>query len=124
MNRIFRPFLDKFVVVFIDDILIYSRMHEEHAEHLRIVLGILRGLLTSDPGHTLNNRASASFSVAQTSRAGDAARAARQAGRGLAGGRKRREHIRILAGVGFPVAGARRGPRDLRSYLPCNLSQN
>ena len=42
MNRIFWPFLDKFVVVFIDDILIYSRMHEEHAEHLRIVLGILR----------------------------------------------------------------------------------
>jgi len=42
MNRIFRPFLDKFVVVFIDDILIYSRTHEEHAEHLRTVLGILR----------------------------------------------------------------------------------
>ena len=42
MNRIFRPFLDKFVVVFIDDILIYSKTHEEHAEHLRIVLGILR----------------------------------------------------------------------------------
>jgi len=42
MNRIFRPFLDKFVVVFIDDILIYSRTHEEHTEHMRIVLGILR----------------------------------------------------------------------------------
>ena len=42
MNRIFRPFLDKFVMVFIDDILIYSRTHEEHAKHLRIVLGILR----------------------------------------------------------------------------------
>jgi len=42
MNRIFRPFLDKFVVVFIDDILIYSRTQEEHAEHLRVVLGILR----------------------------------------------------------------------------------
>jgi len=42
MNRIFRPFLDKFVVVFIDDILIYSRTHEEHAEHLRTVLSILR----------------------------------------------------------------------------------
>ena len=42
MNQIFWPFLDKFFVVFIDDILIYSRTHEEHAEHLRIVLGILR----------------------------------------------------------------------------------
>ena len=42
MNRIFRPFLDKFVVVFIDDILIYFRTQEEHAEHLRLVLGVLR----------------------------------------------------------------------------------
>ena len=42
MNRIFRPNLDKFVVVFIDDILIYSRTKEEHEEHLRIMLGILR----------------------------------------------------------------------------------
>jgi len=42
MNRIFRPFLDKFVVVFINDILIYSKTQEEHAEHLRLVLGVLR----------------------------------------------------------------------------------
>jgi len=42
MNRIFRPYLDQFVVVFIDDILIYSKSREEHAEHLRVVLGILR----------------------------------------------------------------------------------
>jgi len=42
MNRIFRPYLDRFVVVFIDDILVYSRDEEEHAEHLRIVLQILR----------------------------------------------------------------------------------
>ena len=42
MNRIFRPWLDKFVIVFIDDILIYSKMREEHADHLRVVLKILR----------------------------------------------------------------------------------
>ena len=42
MNRVFKPFLDKFVVVFIDDILIYSKTEEEHAEHLRIVLKKLR----------------------------------------------------------------------------------
>ena len=42
MNQIFRLFLDKFVMVFIDDILIYSRTHEERVKHLRIVLCILR----------------------------------------------------------------------------------
>ncbi|XP_052726175.1 uncharacterized protein LOC128194658 [Vigna angularis] len=42
MNRIFRPYLDKFMVVFIDDILIYSKSCEEHEEHLRLVLGVLR----------------------------------------------------------------------------------
>ena len=41
-NRIFKPYLDKFVVVFIEDILIYSRTKEEHEEHLTVVLGILR----------------------------------------------------------------------------------
>ena len=42
MNIIFRPYLDKLVVVFIDDVLIYSRTKEEHEEHLKVVLGILR----------------------------------------------------------------------------------
>jgi len=42
MNRIFHPFLDQFVVVFIDDILIYCMTLEEHKEHLRIVLQILK----------------------------------------------------------------------------------
>ena len=42
MNSVFVPKLDKFVVVFIDDILIYSENEEDHAEHLRIVLTRLR----------------------------------------------------------------------------------
>ena len=42
MNRIFRPYLDQFVIVFIKDILIYSGSGEEHAEHLRIALQTLR----------------------------------------------------------------------------------
>ncbi|KAA3488352.1 DNA/RNA polymerase superfamily protein [Gossypium australe] len=42
MNRMFRPYLDKFVVIFIDDILIYSRDESKHANHLRIVLQTLR----------------------------------------------------------------------------------
>ncbi|KAG8501051.1 hypothetical protein CXB51_003154 [Gossypium anomalum] len=40
MNRVFQPFLDRFVVLFIDDILIYSEAEEKHDEHLRIVLGL------------------------------------------------------------------------------------
>ena len=42
MNRIFQPYLDQFVIVFIDDILIYSGSKEDHEEHLRVVLQILR----------------------------------------------------------------------------------
>ena len=42
MNRVFQPYLDRFVVVFIDDILLYSRIEDEHDEHLRVVLQILR----------------------------------------------------------------------------------
>jgi hypothetical protein len=42
MNSVFMPELDKFVVVFIDDILIYSRTKEDHANHLRVVLQRLR----------------------------------------------------------------------------------
>jgi hypothetical protein len=38
MNKIFMECLDKFVVVFIDDILVYSRSEEEHKDHLRLAL--------------------------------------------------------------------------------------
>ena len=42
MNKVFMEYLDKFVVVFIDDILIFSKSEEEHKEHLRLVLKKLR----------------------------------------------------------------------------------
>ena len=42
MNSVFREYLDKFVIVFLDDILIYSKSEEEHEYHLRMVLQVLR----------------------------------------------------------------------------------
>ena len=42
MNRLFHPCLDQFVVIFIDDILVYSKDAQEHEQHLMIVLQILR----------------------------------------------------------------------------------
>ncbi|KAA3470535.1 RNA-directed DNA polymerase-like protein [Gossypium australe] len=50
MNIIFQPYLDKFVIVFIDDILIYSRDETEHAQHLRILqeVGFLGHVLLAD----------------------------------------------------------------------------
>jgi hypothetical protein len=42
MNKVFMEYLEKFVVVFIDDILIFSKNEEEHDEHLRLVLQKLR----------------------------------------------------------------------------------
>ena len=42
MHRVFQPYLDQFVVVFVDDILIYSQSEWEHEDHLRVVLQLLR----------------------------------------------------------------------------------
>jgi len=38
MNRVFRPYLDHYMVVFIDDIMVYSHSYLEHEQHLRVVL--------------------------------------------------------------------------------------
>ena len=42
MNNVLNKYLDKFVLVFIDDILVYSKSEEEHKQHLRIVLQTLK----------------------------------------------------------------------------------
>jgi hypothetical protein len=42
MNKVFMEYLDQFVVVFIDDILVYSKNEDEHEEHLRLVLEKLK----------------------------------------------------------------------------------
>jgi hypothetical protein len=42
MNKVFMEYLDKFIVVFVDNILVYSKNEEEHEEHLRLVLQKLR----------------------------------------------------------------------------------
>ena len=42
MNIIFGRYMDKFILIFIDDILVYSKNKEEHEEHLRVVLQVLR----------------------------------------------------------------------------------
>ena len=39
MNRVCKPYLDKFVILCINDMLIYCKMKEEHGEHLRLILG-------------------------------------------------------------------------------------
>ena len=43
MNNVFSNYLDKFVLVFLDDILVYSKNEEEHEEHLRLTLQLLKG---------------------------------------------------------------------------------
>lgn len=47
MNTVYHSYLDKFIIVFVDDILMYSENEEEHANHLRITLQVLRDNPTS-----------------------------------------------------------------------------
>jgi hypothetical protein len=42
MNDVFRPFIDEFVIVYLDDILIFSRTREEHVQHVRKILSVLQ----------------------------------------------------------------------------------
>ena len=42
MNRVFSDYLDKFIIVFIDDIIVYSKNHEEHERYLKLVLQRLK----------------------------------------------------------------------------------
>jgi hypothetical protein len=50
MNELFRPYLNKFVCIYLDDILIFSTTEEEHLEHLRLVLNILKSLKAQTSG--------------------------------------------------------------------------
>ncbi|WVZ76367.1 hypothetical protein U9M48_024345 [Paspalum notatum var. saurae] len=57
MNSVFMEYLDKFVVIFIDDILIYSKTEEEHEQHLRLVLRSLENInfMRSSASHVISN---------------------------------------------------------------------
>jgi hypothetical protein len=55
MNKVFMEYLEKIVVVFIDDILVFSKMEEEHEKHIRLVLEKL------DQTNCMSNSASVSF---------------------------------------------------------------
>jgi hypothetical protein len=54
MNKVFKEYLDKFVVVFINDILILSKMNEEHEKHLRMVLGNLDQISYTPNSESMN----------------------------------------------------------------------
>ena len=45
MNNVFKPFLGKFGVVFVDDIMIFNRLRDEHEEHLKMLVDILKSLM-------------------------------------------------------------------------------
>jgi hypothetical protein len=58
MNRVCKPYLDKLVIVFINDILIYSKSQEEHSQHLRLILETSRKekLYASFPKYEFGSR--------------------------------------------------------------------
>ncbi|XP_019225353.1 PREDICTED: uncharacterized protein LOC109206936, partial [Nicotiana attenuata] len=55
MNRVSKPFLDTFIIVFVDDILVYSKSKDEHAEHLRIALQTLKENSVEFLGHVVSS---------------------------------------------------------------------
>nr|GEV50975.1 putative reverse transcriptase domain-containing protein [Tanacetum cinerariifolium] len=57
MNRVCKPYLDKFVIVFIDDILIYSKDEKEHEEHLKVILELLKKEELILKNHQTNDQA-------------------------------------------------------------------